>query len=139
MEEKSKEHGDGKNAKKKVTTAELLQRAFGRIPEHERSDEHPSNICYQLLQKAPPKMLDVVSITLKSCRNAGLPPGVKFPPGKSLMKASYEVYCEIHGDPEPIAEPDQKKAAMETWLEMSQMLEKTLKLMFEKAKTHLGI
>mmetsp|Transcript_24826 Transcript_24826/g.34582 ORF Transcript_24826/g.34582 Transcript_24826/m.34582 type:complete len:142 (+) Transcript_24826:129-554(+) len=137
VEEKAKMGEEKEGVRKKATILEMLKTAYERVPEHEKDENHPTSICMHLLENSPSKMLDVVSITMKSARGAGLAPGIKFPPGKSLMKACYQVYCEEHGKPEPISDAQQKKAAMENWLEMSQLLDKTLKLMFDKARSHL--
>mmetsp|Transcript_29242 Transcript_29242/g.47494 ORF Transcript_29242/g.47494 Transcript_29242/m.47494 type:complete len:140 (-) Transcript_29242:356-775(-) len=139
MEGEEKTKLDESKKGKKVTILEMLKLAYERVPEHEKSKDHPTSICMHLLEKSPTKMLDVVSITMKAARSASLAPGIKFPPGKSLMKACFEVYCDVHGKAGPIKEPDQLKSAIESWKEMSQMLDKTLKLMFDAARDHLRL
>uniref|UniRef100_A0A7S3Y893 Uncharacterized protein n=1 Tax=Lotharella globosa TaxID=91324 RepID=A0A7S3Y893_9EUKA len=135
-EMKAKEDKQAK--KKKLSTLEMLARAYERVPEHERDKNHPTSVCLHLLQNSPAKLRDVIPITMRACRECGLPPGIKFPPGKSLMKAYYEVDRELNGTPANELDAEAKKAAYQTWMEMSQTLDKTLKLLFDKAKDHLG-
>ncbi|GAB5368153.1 hypothetical protein AAMO2058_001294000 [Amorphochlora amoebiformis] len=130
--EKGTEPSDSK--KIKVSVLELLDRAFKRVPEHEKLSKHPTTICYRLLKNCPTKMLDVISISMRAFRDSGLPPGVKFTPGKSLMKACYEEYLELNGNAKPPRDANEKKARIESWMEMSEILDKTLKLVLEKAK-----
>ncbi len=131
-------HGSGEekvDTHTKITTLEILQEAFKRLPKHEQVSSHVTSLCYDLLKNSPKKMLDVIPLTLKACRVCAMPPGVKFAPGKSLMRAAYEVYIEFHGGGATVTELDKKKEKFQSWMEMSQLLDKSLRLVFEKAKS----
>ena len=120
----------------------LLEKSFQRIPEYKRQPGQPAAVLYELLLRSPDEMLDMITVTCQACHAAGLPPGV--PSAKELMNACYTVYCEeraasaSQNPPAPAVElsAEEKRQKYDTWVDSNEAMEKTVELVFSKAREH---
>lgn len=119
----------------RVDAKELLQKGFDMLPEHEKMDGHPTKACFNLLMHSPEKVLDVFVITLRTCKVNQMPPGFKSAPGKKLMRNCYEIYLKETAKPENgESKKVEDKKDMKQWVEMNELLENMVLLLFKKAK-----
>ena len=128
----------------------MVERAFGSLAPHEQQQGHPAWALNQLLGRAPPdaQVWDVLGHTLKASRAAGIPPAVGGVPGKQLLVALYEVFCEERGalaaESEVAAAGDEatqanaKKERLEQWKDMSELLCSAIKMLFSLAEAKLA-
>eukprot|EP00656_Telonema_subtile_P024652 TRINITY_DN26837_c0_g1_i2.p2 TRINITY_DN26837_c0_g1~~TRINITY_DN26837_c0_g1_i2.p2 ORF type:complete len:142 (+),score=49.19 TRINITY_DN26837_c0_g1_i2:72-497(+) len=106
----------------------LLAAAFEALPEHEKDPTHSTRMVFVLIMMSPREanIFDILGHALKASHDAGVPPGVKKAPGRSLWAGVHREWVEEHGALEP--NPD-KAACWEHWQDMSGLLDEAVMML----------
>ena len=128
----------------------MTARAFRNLQPHEQQQGSPVWALNRLLEHAPldAQVWDLLGHTLKASRAAGIPPAIGGVPGKQLLSALYEIFCEDRGPLGPeseisaagdeAAQAEARKERFEQWKDMSDLLCSAIKMLFSRAEATLG-